>query len=65
MVLPRAKKRGKTSPTSAITKIILVWMLSGISLQLHLARVHRMGQREQFKGLQERHICKTLMGSKS
>jgi hypothetical protein len=42
-------KTGKISPSSAIIKMILVWMLNGTSLQHHMAKVHVMGLGEQLK----------------
>jgi hypothetical protein len=65
MALPHTTKMRKMLSTSAITKINLVRMLRGNSLQLHLAKVHEMGLGKQFKGLQERQIRKYLMSSRS
>jgi hypothetical protein len=50
MVLPHSTKTGTISSTSVITKMILVWIPNGTSLQCHMAKVHVMGLGEQLKG---------------
>jgi hypothetical protein len=49
MVLPCNVKTGKIS-TSAVTEATLLWMLSGTSLQHHMAKVHVLGLGEQLGG---------------
>jgi hypothetical protein len=46
-VLACYMKTGTISSTSGLIKIISVWMLSGSSLQCHMAKVHVMGLGEQ------------------
>jgi hypothetical protein len=53
VVLLCSIKTGKSSSTSLIMKMILVWALNGISLQRHMAKVHVMGLWEQLKDYQE------------
>jgi hypothetical protein len=65
IVLLRSLKPGKISSTSAVMKMILVWMLSGTSLQCHMGNMHVMGLAERLKDEQESKVCKTLMQSRS
>jgi hypothetical protein len=50
MVLYDSIKTGNISSTSAITKMILLWMPNGTSLQCQMAKVHVMRLGEQLKG---------------
>ena len=52
MALPRNIKTGNTSPTCAITKLILMLWLNGTSLQYLMERVHAMALEALWRALQ-------------